>query len=214
MASEMVYTTLEIIQGFVISKAELTKLLELEDEEDDDDIEQIFDDLGYNKNINLYSFPCCSQSRGKLFIIGRSMHKYYRQPVKCNDCKEYTVCDRCIGHTNNGYYDVCAIVERPIEVNIRHICPWCFHDNKQDLNGPQTTAPIVGQRFQSTNYDPSVRRTCDVCGGKPNEFRCPLDYMKFHNSHYYKQLMDIQKDHQLEKTIEFYYMVNDCLSCT
>jgi len=216
---KMVYTTLEVVLGFVISKDELVKLLELELEEEGDDvldydIEKLFDELDYGREVKLYSFPCCSDSRGQLFIIGRSVHKYYRKPIRCDDCGKYTVCDRCIGHTNNGYYDVCAIVDKPIEVNVKHICPWCFHDNGQDLGGPQTTAPVVDQRFQPTDYNPCDRKQCTVCNGFPNEFRSQEDYMKFHNSHYYSQLKKIQKDYEWEKPMKFYYMIDDCLSCT
>jgi len=38
--------------------------------------------------------------------------------------------------------------------------------------------------------------------------------MKFHNSHYYSQLKKIQKDYVWEKPMKFYYMIDDCLSCT
>ena len=215
----MVYTTVRVVLGFVINKTELLELLEIEMEGEDDnlmnyDIEKLFDDMGYDKNINLYRFPCCSESSDKLFIIGIERHKYYRQPVRCDDCKEYTVCDRCIGHTNNGYYDVCAIFEKPIEVNVRHVCPWCFHDNKQDLNGPQITSLVVDGKFQPNDYKPSDRKQCTVCTGRPNEYRCPEDYMKFHSSHFYTRLNSIQKDYGLKKSIQLYYVLNDCLSCT
>ena len=213
----MVYTTLKVVLGFVINKAELLELLEMKGEDDnlrEYDIVKLFDDLDYGKNINLYRFPCCSESSNELFIIGIERHKYYRQPVRCHDCQQYTVCDRCIGHTNNGYYDVCAIFQRPIEVNVRHVCPWCFHDNKQDLNGPQTTSPIVDRRFQPNDYNHSDSKQCNVCSGRPGEFRCPKDHMKFHHSGYYNKLNSIQEDFDWKKSIELYYILNDCLSCT
>ena len=89
-------------------------------------LRKLFDKLGFNKNINLYRFPCCSYLNGELFIIGMEMHKYYRSPIRCNDCETYSVCDRCIGHTNNGYYDVNSIFENPTEVDIKKCMSMVF----------------------------------------------------------------------------------------
>lgn len=208
----MVYTTLKVVLGFIITNEELIQLLDLKLGENeshfDYDIENLFNDLGYDRKIELYSFPCCSESRGKLFLINITMHKYYRKMIKCEKCKEYTVCDSCIGYTNNGYYDVDTIFNKPTEINVRQICPWCFHDNGCDLGGPQTTAS------QPTDYDPSIRKQCTVCNLKPDIRRSPGDYMIWKNHHMYTRLETIQKDHEFKQPIKIYHVIDDCLSCS
>jgi hypothetical protein len=203
----MVYSILEVIHGFVINKEELRELLDLEDEDDlaDCNLIGLFDDefaIDFGKKINLYNFPCCSESRDQLFIIGESVHTYYRKLIRCEDCPgPRIVCDHCIGYTNNGYYDVIAILKQPVAVDVRHICSWCFHDNRQDLNGTLETAPVVD--------DPSQKRSCDVCGSLPGKYQSD-SLVRVVDS----ILMNIQKENHWKKEIQFYYMVDDCLSCT
>src|SRR6266576_3902240 len=84
---QMVYTILEVVFGFVISRDEVLQLLDLELEGEDDgpigyNIEKLFDDLGYDKDLYLYQFPCCSESEGKVFMIHRKLHKYWRKPIR------------------------------------------------------------------------------------------------------------------------------------
>ncbi len=57
-------------------------------------------------------------AKGNHFIVGIEMHKYWRYGIRCDQCEKYSCCDRCIGNTNNGYYDVTAMVTSPVEVDI------------------------------------------------------------------------------------------------
>lgn len=229
----MVYTTLDLILGFVMTKEELIELLDLtpKPSSNDTDGEELFVDEDGNTysdihfdvlftetfghKLQLYKFVCCSESAYKLFIIGFQMHRYYRKPIKCEKCFDKCwLCDKCIGHTNNGFYDVDAISNRPVEANIRHICPWCFHDNKKDLGGPKETASVVDSRFVTGKFDYQHWMQCDVCNGRQDEYRCPQEFMEWHNQGYYNSLNSFQTGNHLSKPIKFYYMVNDCLSCS
>jgi hypothetical protein len=81
----MVYTKLELVLGCVIDEEQLRTLLDYKGNVDVDemDVSGMFDDICVDKDIKLFTFPCCSESRGKKFIIGMSMHTYYRKPIKC-----------------------------------------------------------------------------------------------------------------------------------
>ncbi len=216
-ADIMVYTTVKIVLGVIITENELSKLLELESNDDiiEYDVESMFNgDIGDAYGTKLYPFPCCSNFAGKLFIVGKKVNKYYRKPIRCDDCPKYCVCDRCIGHTNNGYYDVISMLNGPTEVNIRHMCLRCFHDNLEDLNGPLKTANLVDNCFVSTDYDQCLRKHCSVCNDMPNEYRCPQDSMEFFRKKKYEKLKAFVSDNGYQKEIKFYYVIDDCLSCS
>lgn len=209
----MVYTTVSVIYGVILNRKEVMKLLEIDSEEDLDEF--LFDDLYISQkvgsvDIKLYRFPCCSESKDEKWILGKEMHKYYRRFVeKCPDCGEYTYCDRCIGATDNGYYPVIEIFNQPIEVDIRHLCFNCFHDNRKDMGYRYTTAKIVNNRFLRDDYNPELIKRCEVCNIKSeNIYRSPQDFMKFTYDFINRKL------NTYGKNPKFYYMLNDCISCT
>lgn len=68
----------------------------------------------------------------------------------------YTLCDTCIGTTDNGVYDVGAMIERPAEVNLRHVCLRCYADDRRDLGPPHQDLPVVNRR-RGTSSSPAAR---------------------------------------------------------
>lgn len=191
--NKMVFQQLEIILGVIINTDDL-KLLSKEFDEDDygsyvrsfsGNIPQL------PKKSQLYDFPCCSNLSQEIYILGYSMHTYDRKFTKCDYCpKKYFVCDICIGETTNGYYDVETILNMPTEVNPENLCLYCFFDNKQKIN-----------------------TACHNCNKLPFNDISPLNYLKLYIKQY-TQLNRFLKKYKLERHIKFYYMLDDCLSCT
>ncbi len=220
----MVYTQLSIVLGVVIpfdyvkSIIDHKKLKDIEEKfvvmrfADEDVLKDCF--KGKN-DMHLFNFPCCSESGDDKFILGYEVHKYYRKLIKCENCKEYSVCDKCIGYTNNGYYDVNKILNEPIEVNIRHMCLYCYSDNRKDLGGLEKTYPIIKNSFVCGNREDDEKKfvKCDTCGNLPVRNRCPEDGLA--NKEYkYDKIRSFLKKNKMDLPIKLYYMVNDCLSCT
>lgn len=204
----MVYKTLEIILGFVVSKGELEKLMNVDSGgyPEKNVLTQVSDFL-----IKVYTFPCCSPSQGKKYIIGIPLHTYYRMHgVKCNNCTDYFACNTCIGITNNGFYDVIKIFNKPVKVDINKICLHCFSD-KQELNALQIDLPIVNNRVQGDLKNNNLQK-CNTCGILPdNRFTQKTMLKKFNNKY---SLLKEKSKNITNNSINFYYMIDDCLSCT
>jgi hypothetical protein len=215
----MVYTTLEVILGIVVSREDLVRILNLEIDPDQDplDDDRTLGTTLAGRPVRIYGFPCCSPANGKQYLIGLSLHLYYRKHgVHCDQChpNRLWVCNTCLGTTNNGVYDVVAIHKGPVEANLRHICLHCFADNRKDLMAPQEDLPVVDNRVQGDPNNPALLR-CETCGIKPDWRFCPQTVLKKW-VHHYEQLKNVLKVHDvpLDRAIKFYYMVNDCMSCT
>nr|QBK86397.1 MAG: hypothetical protein LCMAC102_01920 [Marseillevirus LCMAC102] len=174
----MVYTQLNIVAGVILTKEEKNKI---EEELDKSSILQFHGPMG----------GCCIKKR-KMHLFGVCVHTYYRYHQRCENCEKYTVCDECIGQTNNGHYDVLTIAESDVKVERRHLCPCCFSDNKSD-------------------YD-----RCKTCNSKFDE--TPRSFDKWlTNVSYFHLLGELLKDLEIGRSLtdfDFYYSVDDCLSCT
>jgi len=165
--------------------------------------------------VRIYSFPCCSKSNGNRYIIGMSLHTYYRKHgIRCVACPDkHSICDTCFGTTNNGVYDVVSMFEGPLEVDMRHVCLECFSDNRKDSNAPMNDLPVVNNRVQGNPDDPCLI-PCATCGLKPDWRFCPDTELE--RNYHVEQLSEmltrdgVPKNHK----IRFYYMLDDCISCT
>ena len=211
----MVYQTLKIVLGFVVSKQQLSELLDIPKEEmlmnNDQFSSSLHDAFNVDSNVKVYGYPCCSPLSDKKWIIGIEMHKYYRKLTNCKDCGEYSTCDTCIGFTNNGYYNIIQIFEKITKVNLRNICFSCFHDNKEDMELPIKTTEIVNGRFVPTELS---NKQCNCCGFTNSSFRNPRDHLEFSYDHLFRKLNVINSNVEKNRPIKLYYVINDCLSCT
>jgi len=200
----MVYTKLFIVVGVIVSKSEIKSMLKITNT----------DDIPYyyiHDDIEIFRFQCCSDSSNKKFLIGIKLHTYYRKYINCNNCGANSVCDKCIGYTNNGYYDVQTILNQPTKVNIRNVCMNCYADTKHDLGSREQTCEIVNNLFIDDGED-AYKRKCKVCNCTPSGYRSPEDTLEFHCSEYSRVKKYVKNS--INRTPKLYYMIDDCLSCT
>lgn len=141
----MVYRELYLIRGLVLTKQQIGRQKYLRD------LELFFEDDLINQNptsfvtnsdelnpqvLNLYAFPGCSENTEQ-FILGEVVSTYYHRKVSCDKCERWedgkimSLCDECIGTTDNGTYDTDAILEGPVECPCEHVCYFCGHDNRE-----------------------------------------------------------------------------------
>lgn len=164
-----------------------------------------WDDREITPGVKIYSFPCCHESKCG-YIIGRIVRTYVRRndgDNRCPDCKYYIPgddsplvkisdvapdqkvkklisCGKCIGLTENGFYDVCAFQDGPIECPSAHMCTFCYHDNRKDFTV-----------CEKCNNEKGIRL------GWGSRARPVDEFLK-----------------KLGQKGKYYYMVNDCLSCS
>lgn len=134
--------------------------------------------------IRLFSWPCCTKI-SDVYFLGVITKKYNRLRVRCNKCEKYSLCDTCIGQTENGFFDVSKILNTVFIVDDSHICQWCFNDKKEDV-----------QQCKFCNYDKLIKAGM---------------YLRQHNFRD-ERLEKWFNDSKLPTN--FIYMLDDCLSCT
>ena len=175
----MVYTIVLIVGGIKLNRNEVQTYFDV------DEYGYVDDDVLEGK-IKLYSFPCCSKLQGQTYILGQKIQKYHRKIKECGQpfddgsyiCGEKRiVCDKCLGETTNGPYDVIKIYEEPTTCNPKHLCGNCKSDNREEFT------------------------ICKMCNLEYNE-------VKFGSA----TLDKISEE--VKAPIEFYYMIDDCLSCS
>lgn len=189
----MVYSRIFIIHGIVLTREQVIARLELSEDLEVlngtdmttrfyDDIIDGYENLQGTRGLRLFSFPCCSENADKLYILGYEENCFYRKYVLCRECKDYSVCNRCIGETSRGWYDVDSIFEGPVLIPEEKICEKCHFDSVE--NG----------RCRNCNWE-NTRRS--------NQYRS-------------KYILNFAKKMELEHDAGpgYYYMIDDCLSCT
>lgn len=94
--------------------------------------------------LEVFDFPCCSKLNTKYLIVGLRLKTIHRseypsgESIKCGrqmekgwKCGEYTVCDVCLGSTEEGHFNVKGIFNEPVEVPNDRSYLW--NDGKIDL---------------------------------------------------------------------------------
>ena len=129
-----------IVNGIVLTREQIEKLIEIG--EDDDVMDKFYDELidGFgcqavlrgHPGLRLFSFPCCSENNGKLFILGYEVNSFPRLRMTCKKCEEHSLCDKCIGETTNGFYEVEKILQEPVQVPPEKMCRSCNADRVQN----------------------------------------------------------------------------------
>jgi hypothetical protein len=181
----MVYTKVELIFGVKLDKKEIFADEALSDyfEESDENgnIDQTSD---FPEVLTLYK-PVCHSGTPNIFFIGKTLHTaYHKVYATCQDCLSGSKCSRCIGKTNEGFFDVEKIHrEGCIVVNPSFICSNC------------------DAFLQEEN--------CQVCGVHRPEKPWPM--IRSIEPNIIKEINRFSKG--LENLISFYLVIDDCLSC-
>lgn len=186
----MVFSNISLIVGVVLDKVTVMKLLGLRDDEGDLIPFQV---LNERLGITLYPFPCCSKSGGDKFIIGIPVKTWVRKISRCQECRDGSHCDSCIGETCQGKYPVERILDYPTKCPIKNVCMYCWRDNR---------APITD--------------VCIDCGHKPNWNMRFNHYQanRFTEQGVVKKVNRFLKKYNITRTPKIYYMLDDCLSCS
>lgn len=199
----MVYTKIYIIAGIKVSDESLKKFLADQDcyfgDPEGLEKEAVFNawkkykktsrkskQFLFSTGTKLFSFPCCSESTD--WLLGYISHTIYRQHISCRTCEEFSACEKCFGQTPYGWYDVTDIFNGPVEIESSKICHNCSSDQVDKV------------------------RRCQVCfiDAKPQKKE------GYQRKEYFKggsQLLGVT-DPKQEVEIKYFYMLDDCLSCT
>ena len=139
------------------------------------------------RRFQIYTPQCCSEQSYKIFVLGRCVKKYERINVQCDNCTENSCCDTCLGQTENGFYNVNEMYESNtiIKVEPDNICNWCYNDNREKIEGCKFC-----DRSQLAAKGISLRDRVEV----------DIRLVEW-----------IQSNHHVSN---YYYMLDDCLSCT
>ena len=140
----MVFTELYIIKGVIVTKEQVRAFVfsKIPDYQEEDD-ETLPELIGTANSIlekekypgvfpRFFDFPCCSKLNDVKAIYGWKAKSYHRRMHRCKNCDKYSVCDKCICSTENGFYDVNKIIDEPVEVNPKHLCENCDHDHRYE----------------------------------------------------------------------------------
>jgi hypothetical protein len=207
----MCWNKIYIVLGVPMNLKEVVSELFDREVTDDDDCEwytQVVDTISRGLNtkvITISRLPDNHVSQPR-YIKGVVLAAYDRMHTKCDDCEEYS-CDKCIGISNNGFYDVTTILENPYQlVNLNHMCYNCYHDNKMDLGYIDEDTKVINRICQVDND--RVTQKCKNCNRCIDLRFCAKTILK--------------KDYIYEEVKEFcgkqepklYYIIDDCLCCS
>lgn len=90
-----------------------------------------------------------------LFMVGLPLKSYYRVKVKCADCGVHTVCDKCLGTTENGFYDLVRISKELVSLPEDDICANCNHHQRRDALGSKVCQVCHYDLSNGHKYKPS-----------------------------------------------------------
>ncbi len=207
----MVYVRLLIVCGAILTHEQASKLVKPDEDGDICCTEAV---MKINtRPIDLYSYPCCTEIRGEKYLVGEVVHTYYRKNVKCEKCPSYCVCDNCIGITNNGHYDVDKIINTPTTVPLEELCQHCFAHNRKNLGGITEDFPIINNRIQFPEkfVDPKMER-CEICNLRNDTRFTPQKVLEqsYRCTSTRRKLLELG----IDVKFNYYFFVDDCLSCT
>lgn len=143
----MVYNEIDVIAGEPLNFAELMEFLKdkydnslikriknMKEDEDDSLCEEIYnlrDNFSHNGK-KIYTFACCSPLNMEIYIVGEEVKTIKRiSPLSCEDCTPFPShtgldgvmysCDKCLGTTNEGWFDVQKIHDSIVQLTDEQI---------------------------------------------------------------------------------------------
>ena len=200
----MVYSKITLIFGVKITSQELAQVSFELFNFIGDDLESPYVDQDEVLPNELEFFPSVCHSKKPLIHLlgwqkGNVMWKY---ETRCGKCKIYGLCNRCLGTTNNGVYNIKKIAENNcVKISNKRICPNCFTDQRK-----------------------SIWEKCRTCGATTTMFfnrgiYSQQEYVKEDLTNKMKKAIehfDLPKEvmEKILKTAGYYLYIDDCLTCT
>ena len=191
----MVYSNIVLIRGVCLNKKQMVKFVNQIYKYLNKDIvvknnDDVFDYLHKVNSLiarfyglKIYQPVCCSTN--KKYIIGMSMKKIERIYVRCDaNCDKYTLCDRCVGETSIGWFDVVRIHNSIVEVSDDNMCMWCKNITDEEI--------------------------CDAS----HSCECSDKFTDTHSLIMKKSFDKRIKTYLEEYEMKNYLWIDDCLSCT
>lgn len=123
----MVFTCVNLIHGFILTKEDLLALM-TDEQKSDDDIFTFSDELAEILEIKekyLFRYPCCSELGKERFIVGECVQVYKRSNHYCSECAQkratrgfWKCCTGCLNRMDNGTsLDVEKILNTVVEAS-------------------------------------------------------------------------------------------------
>lgn len=207
----MVFNCILMIKGILLDTKKLYQFIEFinnafktefsidefkkYENDDDNDNKYIFWDLidevneyikQFNK-IKIYKMQvCCSSTKRHTYVLGKIVKTYYRINVICDDCPKYLCCKRCLGLTDNGYYNIQEIFDHITKIPDNQICKMCYHDKKEN-------------------------NECKFCNFEMYQGQC----VRKREPKFGEIILDCRIDKFFSADdIGYYLQLDDCISCT
>lgn len=139
----MVFQNVLIVAGFRLSRKDITEFIKFILKKTENKIPEDVDArlLSYTidmddvldrfKEMKIFIPPCCAEYNE--FVVGFLIKKYIRLDIKCDKCKDFTCCKKCIGMTENGFYDIDSMFKDLTTINVENICKWCWNDERDSI---------------------------------------------------------------------------------
>ena len=201
----MVFNCIFMIKGILLDTNKLYQFLEFLNNEqfsieefkkyENADDEYIFWDLidEINKyikrfgRIQIYRMKrCCSDIKTHTYVLGKISKTYYRINAICDNCPKYACCKRCLGLTDNGYYDIYEIFNNVTRVPDNQVCKICYHDKKEN-------------------------NECKFCNFEMYQYQG----VREREPRFEKSIFDSRVDKFFNvDDIKYYLLLDDCTSCT
>jgi len=203
----MVVTKIYGIYGVCLTKKELYDMLNrLEDCGLEYEHDYLMKDMIYELNnlegpdIELFNRECCTAgtSLEDAYILGVKIDTIWRSVMECENCRHYqgmlvTNCNECHDTTQYGHYPIMEIARNLTTFTIDNVCRRCGHCHAESIY----------------EYEEDLEsQPCERCNARSKRgkgwFRGPnFGYLQ---TEWLKR--ETGKDHA------FYFMTNDCVSCS
>lgn len=158
----MVATYVEIIFGIKLTDKEACKILldmsekEYDRHRDEEDLDSVFANFADFKYIKLkrdfdvFTCICCSDTTD--VIVGVSLRKIYRLFKRCDNCKEYSLCEECFNSTEQGSIDFHETYSFKYKLEPHEVCNYCNSYNKNGKEGDKCRTCLAELEPYNSKY--------------------------------------------------------------
>jgi hypothetical protein len=101
-------------------------------------------------DIKIFTVTCCSDTTD--VVVGISLRKLYRLKMRCENCSEYTLCNKCFTTTEQGNIDYKKTYNFGI-CPAENVCYHC-HSHNDDESRKETNGTCRTCKRELTPYEP------------------------------------------------------------